>query len=156
MGLYNQSLNENIDNVQVNNKVGSGSGSSSWAELQGKPFETIGDGLVVHNNQLVAHGYHDYSEDEQIVGTWFNKTLYSKCVRFNAPRNNFSWNERVIELESNCHIQFFIPQMYVRESYIDNQYSRVYNVFDNYVNVRIGSGYAPIENGLALILYTKE
>ena len=40
MGLYNQSLNENIDNVQVNNKAGSG-GSSSWAELQGKPFETI-------------------------------------------------------------------------------------------------------------------
>lgn len=149
MGLYNQALNENIDNLQVNNNVGKGGGS--WAELQGKPFETIGDGLVVFNNQLVAHGYHDYSEDEQIIGTWFGKTLYEKTITFSAV-NSGGWIGP-IKLGS-IHLVSFKPESFIREIYHDSSWYRNYSVYDNEFHVRL-KGVDSIQDGKVTIQYTK-
>lgn len=49
--------------------TGGGGGASSWSELTGKPFETIGDGLEVNaDNELVNSAYaaqfKDWEEDD--------------------------------------------------------------------------------------------
>lgn len=43
-------------NLCLNGTGGSGGGASSWADLTGKPFESVGDGLTVSDGVLSAGG----------------------------------------------------------------------------------------------------
>lgn len=65
MGLYNESLNQNIDNLQVNGKIGNGSGGGKRTVDVLLPLLVTG----YRGNQQIAKGnIEDYDEFFLIVG----------------------------------------------------------------------------------------
>ena len=130
MGLYNQSLNENIDNVQLNETIGKGGSGSDL---------------------------HVYSEEEHIVGTWIDgRPVYEAIYTFSAA-NDFQWH-RFMDLGlGNIRIISFEPLPEIADITTESgQYMRFYNVEINTFSVKISTGFPSIVDGKVIIRYVKE
>lgn len=69
MGLYNESLNQNIDNLQVNRKIGNGSGGSKRTVDVLLPLLVTG---YRETHQIAKGNIEDYDEFYLIVGNEFD------------------------------------------------------------------------------------
>lgn len=102
MGLYNQSLNDNIDNTQISNKFSSGSGGKRKVDVL-LPFLITGyrGTNSIDGNKVIE----DYDEIHLIVGNEEDyNNGYTPCFNFtkgqlaNSHDNSVSfsdWGQRV-------------------------------------------------------------
>lgn len=127
MGLYNEALNQNIDNLQVNSKLGNG-----------------GESL------------HNYSEEEHIVGTWIDgRPVYEAIYTFSAA-NDFQWHWFMDLGFGDIELISFEPLADISSVTTDsNQYARMYNVGPWTFGVKVGTGFSEIVNGKVIIRYVK-
>ena len=131
MGLYNQSLNENIDNVQLKETIGKG-GSGGGSDL------------------------HVYSEEEHIVGTWIDgRPVYESIYTFSAA-NDFQWHWFMDLGLGDIYLISFEPLPEISGVTTDDtKYSRMYNVGPWTFGVKVGTSFSPIVDGKVIIRYVK-
>ena len=101
MGLYNESLNQNIDNLQVNRKLGNGGGGSTskYSETVLYDYREDNGGIISYDN--TTHTLRDtidnYDElwfefagsaQDMTSTVWNSSTLYS--VNVNLLKNAFT------------------------------------------------------------------
>lgn len=117
MGLYNESLNQNIDNLQVNRKIGNGSGGSKRTVDVLLPLLVTG---YRETHQIAKGNIDDYDEFFLIVGneTDSNNGLnqcftLSKGVlqRANNSVSFSDWGTRICKYSMNGNtVKFLFTQ----------------------------------------------
>ena len=123
MGLYNESLNQNIDNLQVNGKIGNGSGGSKRTvdvllpllvsgyrgshQIAKGNIEDYDEFYVVFGNE------NDFNADGYKVSSSFTSGMLSAC---NKIMGFAEWGQRSCVYEFNGSTVRFVTNVAEQEA----------------------------------------
>ena len=150
----------------IRNGIEYSGGSSSWSSIEDKPFETLGDGLIVDENGILsavggsggAGSGNVYSTEEQVIGTWIDgKTMYQKTIVLDIPNGSGTLSNVIPPFESICNIEMHSinTEHYVFPGEWDNgQYCRILIKTDTKELYYTASGYTPYKAYIT-VRYTK-